>query len=208
MNTATQQSLSAARYALGTPMEGGFLIGVIILPNAGVYGLAKAPKALGDFADMEWGPRNHVAGALSLVDGRANTLAMAKAGSELATRILALRIADKDDWYLPALDELEIAYRACKPGFGKNYMWARSGINLHSLPPSLPYTADNPAQTATEIFRNGGAECFEEDAIYWTSTQSADASACAWFQIFDLGDQFDWPKDGRGRGCAVRRFKI
>src|SRR5712671_4490361 len=140
MNTAArEESASAAPYAVGTPMEGGFLIGVIILPNAGVYGLVKAPKSLGDFAHMEWGPRSHVAGALSLVDGHANTLAMAEAGSELAKRILSVRIADKNDWYLPALDELEIAYRACKPGAEKNYMWARSGINLHSLPPSLPY---------------------------------------------------------------------
>jgi len=194
-------------FAIGAPMEGGFFIGQIMLPD-GPWGIVKAPKALGDFADMEWGPRSPVPGALNLADGRANTLAMAAAGSELAKRILDLRIEGKDDWYLPALDELEIAYRACKPGVTKNYMWARSGINLHSNPPSLPYTADDPAQTAAEIFRKGSAECFEEDAVYWTSTQYAIGSGYAWFQTFDYGNQSYWRKDDMYRGCAVRRFKI
>jgi len=48
---------------------------------------------------------------LSFVDGLANTRAMAAAGSELAQRILDLRIAGRDDWYLPALDETERLYR-------------------------------------------------------------------------------------------------
>jgi hypothetical protein len=188
-------------------MEGGHYIGAILLPD-GLYGIAKAPKALGDFADMQWGPRSLVPGALSFADGRVNTLAMAEAGSELAKRILALRIDGKDDWYLPALDELDVCYRAAKPGVAKNYMWARSGINLHSLPPSQPYTADDPAQTAVEIFRTGGAECFEEDAVYWTSTQYASDPDYAWCQYFGNGNQTSWRKVIKFRGCAVRRFKI
>ena len=206
MNAITAQPITHPA-AIGAPMEGGHYIGAILLPD-GLYGIAKAPKALGDFADMEWGPLRPVPGALSFVDGRANTLAMAEAGSELAKRILALRIADKDDWYLPALDEIEVCYRAAKPGTNQNYMYMRSGINLHSIPPSHPYTADDPAQTAVEIFRNGSAECFEEQAWYWSSTQYASASGYAWFQHFGHGSQNGWPKDSKLRGCAVRRFKI
>jgi hypothetical protein len=194
--------------SIGAPMEGGFYIGAILLAD-GPYGLIKAPKTLGDFADVKWGPYSgSIAGALSFDDGLSNTLAMAKAGSELAQRILDLRIDGKTDWYLPALDELEIAYRACKPGATKNYMYMRSGINLHSLPPSQPHTAEDPAQTVVEIFRKGGAECFEEDPAYWASTQCAYDSDFAWYQNFDDGNQYDWRKDGRCRGCAVRRFKI
>lgn len=192
---------------LGARIEGGRYIGAILFGGV-LYGLAKAPKVLGDFAEVTWGPRDLVTGALSFTDGRANTLAMAQAGSELAKRILDLRIGDRDDWYLPALDELEIAYRALKPGITKNYMWARSGINLHSLPPSQPYTADDPAQTAVEIFRKGGAEAFEEEAAYWSSTQYAVDSVYAWCQGFGNGYQFNWHKGYRYRGCAVRRFKI
>lgn len=205
MNVTAQAITHPA--AIGTPMEGGHYIGAILLPD-GLYGIAKAPKALGDFADVNYGPYSNVAGALSFVDGRVNTLAMAEAGSELAKRILNLRINGKDDWYLPALDELEIGYRNAKPGEAKNYMYARSGINLHSAPFSHPYTADDPAQTTIEIFRKGGAECFEEDALYWTSTQYAGASGCAWCQDFSDGDQSDWLKGIKHRGCAVRRFKI
>jgi len=192
----------------GTPFEGGFYVARIRLPDA-VYAIIKAPKARGDFASAEWGPYGGSdAGALSFNDGLANTLAMAKAGSKLAQRILDLRIDDKGDWYLPSLDEIEVCYRACKPGTEKNSMYMRSGINLHAMPPTQPYTADDPAQTVAEIFRKGGAECFEENAVYWSSTQYANASGYAWYQHFSYGNQYTWHKDFKYRGCAVRRFKI
>ncbi|HZF19462.1 MAG TPA: hypothetical protein VE008_07125 [Burkholderiales bacterium] len=195
-------------FALGAPAEGGFYFGAIQIGGA-LYGLIKSPKAIGDFPATAWGPYdNNVTGALSLSDGRANTLAMAEAGSELAKRVLALNIGDLNDWYLPALDELEIAYRALKPSAEENSRWARSGINLHSCPLGHPYTAKDPEQTALEIFKAGGAECFEADAVYWTSTQYARVSDYAWYQYFGDGHQYDWRKAGRCRGCAVRRFKI
>jgi hypothetical protein len=198
VNAITAQPITHPA-AIGTPMHGGFYIGMILLPD-GPYGLIKAPKGLGDFADMEWGPRSLVPGALSFVDGRANTLAMAEAGSDLAKLILDLRIDGKDGWYLPALDELEIGYRNCKPGTNKNYMYMRSGINLHSAPLSHPYTADDPAQTAIEIFRKSGAECFEEDAWYWTSTQYALDSDYAWCQNFHPGHSGLLAQGLRGQG--------
>jgi hypothetical protein len=56
-------------------------------------------------------------------------------------------------------------------------------------------------------FANAKPGQFDE-AYYWSGEQSANASACAWYQNFDHGNQYDWPKDGRFRGCAVRRIPI
>lgn len=47
-----------------------------------------------------------------------------------------------------------------------------------------------------------------EKAWYWSGEQSAYASASAWCQLFSHGLQGDWPKVGKGRGCAVRRVPI
>ena len=204
------QSLKLPEF--GAPFEGGFVADVIRQTD-GLYAIIVAPKAEGQLL-LPWNASyDRVEGALSFVDGLANTKAMATAGSELAQRILDLRIAGRDDWYLPALDETERLYRRLKPSADKNAQWARSGINLSSEHPSHPYTPDEPAQTTVEAFRTGekfrndGKEAFDQD-VYWTSTQSAADDDCAWVQTFDDGNQSYWLKDHRNRGRAVRRFLI
>jgi len=191
---------------IGAPFEGGFL-GDVIRQADGLFAIIAAPKAEGQLR-LPWNASyDRVEGALSFVDGLANTRAMAAAGSELAQRILDLRIAGRDDWYLPALDETERLYRRLKPSVAKNSQWARSGINLNSEQPSHPYTAADPAQTTVEAFRAGGKEAFDQDA-YWTSTQYAAHDVYAWVQTFNTGTQGTWHKDVRGRGRAVRRYLI
>ena len=71
----------------GTPVEGGFFAGYIATPE-GRFGIAVAPKAAGEIKG-QWLPRyKNVPGARSYYDCRANTLAMAEAGSDIARRIL------------------------------------------------------------------------------------------------------------------------
>lgn len=194
--------------AVGTPLEGGFFVGAILLSD-GPYGLVKAPKALGEFKNIAWGPWDQdVPGARSLVDGVVNTIAMADSGCVLARKIIDLKIDGKQDWHLPALDELEVIYRNCKPTSDENTGYMRSGINLHALVPTNPYMPTDPAQTAMEIFRAGGAEAFETDDPYWTSTPYAGDSSSAWSQWFSDGYQSYWLKGLKDRACAVRRFKI
>jgi hypothetical protein len=191
---------------VGAAFEGGIFTDVYRQADC-LYAIIAAPKAEGQLR-MPWNAScDRVEGALSFVDGLANTKAMAAAGSELGQRILDLRIAGRDDWYLPALDETERLYRRLKPSVDKNSQWARSGINLNSEQPSYPYTADEPAQTTVEAFRAGGKEAFDQDT-YWTSTQSAAYDAYAWVQHFSYGNQGHWRKDGRTRGRAVRRYLI
>jgi len=191
----------------GTPFAGGFFAGQIRVCDQ-VFGLIVAPKAEGEHDDTAWNKsRKRVEGALSYLDGRANTMAMAEAGSKLAKWALGLRIADHDDWYLPSLDELEIIYRNLKPSADENYCWARSGINLSSVPPQYPYTPDSPRQTDVEAFKAGAAEAFEA-AWYWTSTQYASGSEYAWDQDFAGGDQYGGHKSDAYRARAVRRVKL
>jgi hypothetical protein len=190
----------------GAALSGGFYAGRILIADK-LYALIVAPKAQGEHKAAIWGPDDNVPGALSWNDGLANTGAMSDAGSKLAKWAQGLQIGGYSDWYIPATDELEICYRYLKPTAEPNYLWARSGINVSAVPPTYPYTADSPAQTAVELFRAGGAEAFEESA-YWTSTQRASFSAYACYQDFSYGDQHDWGKDHELRARAFRRLAI
>lgn len=191
----------------GTPLDGGFYAGRI---NVGgqAFALIVAPKAEGEHDDAAWNEsRKTVEGAMSPADGHANTQAMAAAGSKLAQWALDLRIAEHDDWYLPAQDELEIIYRNLKPTTEENYLYARSGINLSALPPTYPYTRELPAQTAAAAFQDGGEQAFD-DVWYWTSTQIAADDSYAWLQLFDNGGQGSSHKSSEYRARAVRRLSI
>jgi hypothetical protein len=171
--------------------------------------LILAPRTEGTFKNVRWHKDYpDVQGALSYVDGLANTIAMADAGSELAQKIRALCIGDYDDWCLPALDQLELCYRGLKPGTSKNSCYARSGINLSSCPPAWPYTPEHPGQTALADFREGRAEAFETDDYYWTSTQHAAYSHGAWMQYFSGGYQSYFSKGYRCLARAVRSEPI
>lgn len=191
---------------IGTALAGGFYVGRIRIGDE-VHALIAAPKAEGQLIDVWNSTYKRVDGALSFNDGLANTIAMADAGSKLAKKVRDLRIGGFDDWYIPSLDELEIAYRNLKPTTEENYCYMRSGINLNAVTPTAPYTKEFPLQTQAELFKVGGAEAFDPD-WYWTSTQYASDSACAWCQDFSNGDQGYDDKLNKGRVRAVRSFVI
>jgi hypothetical protein len=200
MNDPRVAALAALTF--GTAMEGGHFAGYFAMPD-GAYGLVVAPKATGQIKGA-WSPkRKDVAGARSYFDCRANTLAMAEAGSVLAQQIASLSIGGFSDWAIPSRDVLELCYRNLKPTTRENYVW-RNGDNPSSLPPGYPYTEELPTQTDVAAFQEGGAEAFDED-WYWSSTQySADI---AWSQLFYDGYQGSDDKSYEGLARAVRRFK-
>lgn len=192
---------------IGTSMGGGFYAGRIRI-GEDTFALIAAPKAEGEHDDTPWSKSlKAVEGALSYFDGRANTLAMATAGSKLAKWALGLRIGGADDWYLPSQDELEICYRNLKPTTEKNRCYARSGINLSAVVPTYPYTPGFPAQTLAEAFQAGGEQAFEA-AWYWSSTQHVSYSGFAWGQDFYDGYQVSVRKHRQFRARAVRRLPI
>lgn len=189
---------------IGTSMGGGFYLGRG-MENGKAYALIGAPKAQGERSGAWNGKLVSVKGALSHSDSMANTIAMAEAGSELATWMLKLKIAGETDWCLPAQDALEIMYRNAKPTSDQNSLYARSGINVSAIPPTYPYTLDSPQQTMAELFKAGGSEAFER-AGYWSSTQRADSPDYAWVQYFDNGFQDSNRKSGNYLARAVRKL--
>jgi len=193
--------------AIGAAHLGGFYAGQIMIAGV-LHGLIVAPKDLGENQRVKWlASEDRVTGADSYFDGMANTMAMAEAGSPLATWARGLDINGHADWYVPSQDELEIVYRSFKPTDDENYLYVRSGVNASAVPPTHAYSATEPAQTQVQAFAAGGEQAFEEE-WYWTSTQHAAYDDCAWTQGFYDGLQsYDSMSAGR-RARAVRRFAI
>ena len=98
-------------------------------------------------------------------------------------------------------------YRNLKPTTEENYVY-RAGDNPSSVPAGYPYTADTPTQTPVVAFQSDGAEAFDDESWYWTSTQSESLSSYAWGQAFGLGSQNNNLKDNEFRARAVRRMKV
>lgn len=105
MNAITEFELQSP---IGAPFAGGLFAGRFFLGNQ-PYALVLSPKD-SEIEIAQWGPvKKKIVGALSYADGRQNTNAMAVAGSKLAKDLLALRIGDHYDWYLPSrLEALQL----------------------------------------------------------------------------------------------------
>ena len=190
---------------LGAALGGGFFSGQFQLAGER-FALIRAPKALGFHAPVRWGEAGIlIPSADSVVDGLANTRALAEAGNELGTWALGLSIAGHEDWYIGSRDETELVYRAFKPTAQDNWCSFRDGDNPSSLPPGYPYTAQHPAQSPLAIFQEGGEEALEA-TYYHTSTQ--DGPDGAWIQDFDGGGRDGGRKDGARPAFAVRRIKV
>ncbi|WP_437881059.1 DUF1566 domain-containing protein [Pseudomonas sp. LRF_L74] len=190
---------------IGAALGVGFFAGQFQIAGER-FALIRAPKAQGFHAPVRWGEAGIlIPGADSVVDGLANTRALAEAGSELGTWALSLSIDGYEDWYLGSRDENELIYRAFKPTAQENWCSFRDGDNPSSLPPGYPYTAEHPAQTPLAAFQEGGEEALEA-TYYHTSTQ--DGPRYAWIQSFGGGPQTDGHKGSARPAFAVRRIKV
>ncbi|MCG6574917.1 DUF1566 domain-containing protein [Pseudomonas sp. AF32] len=155
---------------IGQPFNGGFFSGITRDPATGKRYLNITAGAAHELVGA-WGKyRDKIEGADSFTDSRANTEAMAAAGSELAQKILALDIGGFTDWAIPARDVQELQYRHFKPTTESNWAGRRDGDNPNSEPVGLLYTEESPTQTGIEAFKEGGPEAFR-DTWYWSSSQ-------------------------------------
>ena len=172
--------------APGEAVEGGYFAGRIAIGGS-VYAVIVSPKSSGE-ASRAWSTSFvSVPGALSLSDGLSNTGAMIAAGAPAhpaAAFCGGLSINGFNDWYLPAKNELEIIYRYLKPTTDANN--TGSGTNTSSVPTTGNYTTNNPAQTVSAIFREGGIEALAGD--YFSSTEY-NANA-AWKQLMIPGEVY------------------
>ena len=191
-----------------------------------------APKATGDFAGIKWKIAN-TAGPIetqTLTNGKAATAAMIAAGdaatyplAHVAKTLNDANLNGYNDWYIPALDELELVWRNLKPITNNNYTtrptadinyvrdanYAQNpgfnGSNRHSDPAGAAYTTTNPAQTAIAAFITGGSEAMAND-YYWSSSEFG--TSPGWLQYFNTsgpGYQDGYYKPSTFRARAVRR---
>jgi len=184
MQAAQQQAPAVTLPEIGAAYGGGFVTG-FYQQNGQRFMIITAGRA--HELEGEWGNYGvKIEGAYSFTDSRANTEAMAAAGSELAQQVLALDIGGFTDWAIPARDVQELQYRHFKPTTEQNYCWNRDGDNPNSLPVGNLYDKESPAQTALSAFKEGGAEAFQS-RWYWSSSQRS--ASLAFLMTFAGGIQ-------------------
>lgn len=192
MPVAAKSAPATTLPQIGEAYGGGFVTGFTRDPDTGKRYLNITAGAAHELVGS-WGKRGAlIEGADSFIDGRANTEAMAAAGSELAQKVLGLNIGGFSDWAIPARDQQELQYRNLKPTTDANYCWGRDGDNPNSLPVGKLYTEELPGQTAVEAFKVGGPEAFQPRWYYSSTQRSANS---AFLMHFDDGSQDHYGKD-------------
>jgi len=190
---------------VGSAFGGGFFAGQISTAGNGIadYNLVVGPVASAQNASKQFKTSNTGSDPTSVIDGPTNSSTMNDAAHTAAQFCEGLTIGGFSDWYLPALNELEICYYNLKPTTQNNV--TNKGINANAVPARASnYTAGNPAQTAATDFRSTGAEAFTNN--YWTSTQRN--TSTAYFMRFNAGYQFYALKDYAYNARAVRRVAV
>jgi hypothetical protein len=201
----------------GDAFLGGFFAGFISHTADGVatHALIVAPRASGATGASYPTTTNYfwktvtgtTAGTASTFDGRANTDAMITAGivsHPAANFCVGLSIGGYTDWYLPARDELQIAYTNLKPTTALNN--TSFGVNNYSVPKrTTNYIGGSPAQTSAADFQSGGIEAFV-NADHWSSTEAAASTGTRLF--FSDGTFNALSKTTNSRVRAFRRIPV
>jgi len=225
---------------IGTAVNGGFLAGVIDTVAGTIdsqddyqtgerYALVVAPKSLEAGPGPQWDAniRSGEVGSFTRWDGLSSTdsiLAKNDPSYEAFEHIRSIRSSNPppsdggSDWYLPAMDELEICFRSFKPQIFDNATGNNTapfpgsqdiGFNPSSDPNGSAYTATGePFQTSVTAFQDGNSEVFPESC--WTSTDADTAVGEAWRQFF-ISNGFQGPtnKDSASRFVRpVRRVPL
>lgn len=202
-------SNSATPLVIGSALGGGFFAGQISTAGNSIadYNLVVGPVASAQ-STLQWKLVNTTtAGTTSVINGPANSAAMNDATHPAAQFCEAVTTGGFTDWYMPALNELEVCYYNLKPTTTSNGTVPGSGINANAVPARASnYTAGTPAQTtATDFITSTGAEAFVA-APYWSSTEYS--SQFAWYQHFNDGRQSYAQKLTSYRVRAVRRVAV
>jgi hypothetical protein len=131
---STVRTLSLPRLGTLWPEQGGIFLGVMpaTADDQPEYGLILCVDPAGDFRKVAWGDYGkEVKGCDSDNDGLANTLAMVETGNDLAKRITALEAGGFSDWYLPARNELRLAFIAAPNAFERAWYWSSTQYSAY-----------------------------------------------------------------------------
>ena len=129
MNQSTNPTALLPAFGALIPGQGGYFAAV--LRGLVVNGVEQAPDALlvsdaalGEIVAAAWGNYGtDVPGTTSRTNGRANTAAMAAAGSPAALQVQAITIEGHSDYFLPSLGELNSAAANVPELFAKEWYW-------------------------------------------------------------------------------------
>lgn len=188
---------------IGGALLGGFYAGIIDTISGDIdaadeyqtgarYALIVGPASIESGGTLKWYAPGSYAGseAKTRWDGLSAQRALLPDSGFEAFDYCDGLIHDDDgasEWYLPALDEMELIYRNLKPSTAANYTTNTSndagwpddpivhGYNPSSLPQSSAYTEGSPGRTTVTAFQEGGAEALEalegeQDSFYKTAT--------------------------------------
>jgi hypothetical protein len=196
--------------AIGEAFGGGFYAGQIGVSSVATHYLIVGPLSTAQ-SQLAWKNANtSTSGASSDINGPQNTADMVADGNSTvypcAHFCNDLSTGGQTDWYMPAMNELEVCYFNLKPTtFSPNS--SISGINANAVPARASnYTSGNPAQTSATDFKDTGTEDFV-DSSYWCSTEHSTSSR-AKFQGFNNGLQYNNDKTVSYRVRAVRRVAV
>lgn len=195
--------------AIGQAFGGGYYAGQIGVSGVATHYLVVGPVASAQNAATSWKNANTATtGADSVINGPQNTADMVADGSSTvypaAHFCNDLVIGGYSDWYMPALNELEVCYYNLKPTTTNNV--TSSGINANAVPARASnYTTGNPAQTSVTDFQSTGAEDFAV-AYYWSSTETS--ATYAKHQFFSNGNQVNTYKNDVSSVRAIRRVAV
>jgi hypothetical protein len=207
-SSAASNSVTPAMQ-VGDAYAGGFFAGQISTAGNGIadYNLVVGPVASAQ-STLQWKTvGTTTSGTSSVIDGPTNSSNMNNASHPAAKFCEGLTIGGFSDWYMPALNEVEVCYFGLKPTTATNTLGA--GVNLNAVP-SRPsgYTLGNPAQTSATNFQTGGTEVFTT-TTYWTSTEYNGYSAVyAWALTFNTGNTTDGVKTSSNKVRAIRRVAV
>lgn len=197
---------------IGQAYAGGFYAGQIGVSGVATHNLVVGPKASAQ-STLAWkNAQTATTGANSVIDGPQNTADIVADGNSTvypaAHFCNDLSTGGQTDWYMPAINELDVCYFNLKPTTTSNV--TSSGVNANAVPArTSAYTTGTPAQTSATVFQDSGAEAFDTFR-YWTSNKgfAPYVNASARYQSFleaQLGGLF---KNYSYRVRAIRRVAV
>jgi hypothetical protein len=206
-SSAASNSVTPVDPVIGAAFGGGFYAGQIGVSGVATHNLVVGPLSSAQFTGQWKTSNTSTAGTTSVIDGPANTAAMIAAGAAAhpcGQFCDNLVVGGFSDWYMPAMNELEVCYFNLKPTTQSNS--TSYGINANAVPARASnYTSGNPAQTSAAAFITGGAEAFVA-ASYWSSTEPSSADARA--ESFPNGYFGYIVKSNSNRVRAIRRVAV
>jgi hypothetical protein len=191
----------------GDAYGGGYFAGQISTAGNGIadYNLVVGPLSSAESSSKQCKTTNTTTvGTNSVIDGPTNSALMNNASHPAGEFCENLTIGGFSDWYLPAINEIEVCYYNLKPTSSTNS--PSFGANTNAVPSrSSNYTTNVPTQTSATAFQSGNSQAFTV-AYYWSSTQGS--------VIYEYGKTFDegsapiYTKTTNFRVRAIRRVAV